>query len=335
VRQSTRPQARSAGARAAAAAGVCAAAGLIAAACSRPDSPSERALAEIEELAFVPSGAVPVGMVAVPLALYECPDPLLVDRFETTQGRWEEYAAARPDELSKEMLARVRSWRESQEDLPATWMTQVEAQQFAAWRGMRLLSPGEWLFAALGKERRPYPHGIDRQDSIFNTLDLGLGRSCAVGTFEGGRTPGHIYDLLGNVAEWVDGDVLANLSQAPLDAQAGGEHAVSALGGSYRTWLRPIFRWPPRAGESAENPFLAYNLHPLSRQDDVGLRCATPARPYLERSSSLWGNDERALERLREVGERWGRSAVPLLRELASRANAAPGLNALLEGARR
>jgi Sulfatase-modifying factor enzyme 1 len=316
-------------------AGVCAVAGLIAASCSRPDSPSERALAEIEELAFVPSGDVTFGIFFMPLR-YSCPDPLLVDRFETTRRRWEEYAVARPDELSKEMLARIRLWNSSQPqpDLPATWMTQVEAQQFAAWRGMRLLSPGEWLFAAVGKERRRFPHGDDLQDSIANTLDLGLGRPCAVGTFEGGRTPGQIYDLLGNVAEWVAGDVLASLSQTPFEAQADDEHEVSALGGSYRTWLRPIYN-SPRAGEPAENPFLAYNLHPLSRQDDVGLRCATPARSYLETKASSWGNDERALARLRDVGQRWGRSAVPLLRELTSRANAAPGLEALLEGAQR
>jgi len=306
-------------------------AGLIAASCTRPDSPSERALAEIEELAFVPSGTVLAGFM--PLVLYECPAPLLVDRFESTRRRWQEYAVARPDEVSKEMLAGMRSWSGSQ-DLPATWMTQNEAQRFAAWRGMRLLTPGEWLFAALGEERWPFPYGTVRQDSVANTLDLGLGTPCAVGTFEGGRSPGQIYDLLGNVAEWVDGDVLASLSSAPSDASSDGEHEVSALGGSYRTWLREIYR-TPRVGEPAENPFLAYNLHPLSRQDDVGLRCATPARAYLERASSSWGDDERALARLREVGQRWGRSAVPLLRELASRAHAASGLNALLEGARR
>lgn len=304
-----------------------------AASCAQVDSTSERALAELEELAFVPAGRGLLGTF-VPLWLYECPAPLLVDRFEVTRGRWQEFAAERPEDLSSEMLAEVREWGGTQTDFPATWMTQVEAQNYAHWRGMRLLAPGEWLFTALGQERRLFPwRAYERQDSIANTLDLGLGRLCPVGTFEGGRTPGQVYDLLGNVAEWVAGDVLTGLARGPGDGgELDGEREVSALGGSFRTWLRPIYR-SPRAGEPSESPFLAYSLHPRSRQDDVGLRCATPAQPYLERVAQLWGNSERTQMRLRAVGERWGRGAVPLLRDLAARDGAPPALTALLEGA--
>jgi formylglycine-generating enzyme required for sulfatase activity len=311
------------------------AAAALAPSCARADSPAERALAELEELAFVPAGRVPVGAL-VPIVLYECPAPLLVDRFEVTRARWAEFAAERPDDLSSEMLARVRAWGASLADVPATWMTQIEAQRYADWRGMRLLAPGEWLFAALGQERRLFPwRAYERQDSIANTLDLGLGVPCPVGTFEGGRTPGQVYDLLGNVAEWVAGDVLTGLARGPADAgELDAEREVSALGGSFRTWLRPIYR-SPRAGEPSESPFLAYSLHPRSRQDDVGLRCAMPAQPYLERTAALWADDARTQDRLRAVGERWGRSAVPLLRDLVGREGAAPGLMLLLEGAQR
>jgi formylglycine-generating enzyme required for sulfatase activity len=335
VRRPDRPQARRAGSRAAVAGRWAGLAALLLCGCARSDSPAERALAELEELAFVPAGRVPLGAFVPLVLIYECPAPLLVDRFEATIRQWREFAVARPGDVSKEMLARIRSWDVAQQDLPATWMTLAEAQRFAQWRGMRLLEPGEWLFAALGRERRSYPHGDDRQDSVANTLDLGLGRLCPVGTFEGGRTPGQVYDLLGNVAEWVSGDVLASLMQGANGAPSpDAEREVSALGGSFRTWLRPIFRLP-LSGEPAESPFLAYTLHPQSRQDDIGLRCATPAQDYLERNAARWGRDEEALKRLKDVGERWGRSAVPLLRELAARDGAAPGLEALLEGARR
>jgi len=269
----------------------------------------------------------------LPITLYECPQPLLVERFESTRGEWRAFAAGQPEALAPQMLARIRTWPEDQDGWPATWMTQPEAARFAAWRGMRLLSPGEWLFSALGQERRLFPWlAYERQDSIANTLDLGLDRPCPVGTFEGGRTPRQIYDMLGNVAEWVSGDVERTVAGVgEHDLASDDERLVSALGGSFRTYLRPIYR-PVRSSDFPERALLAYSLHPRSRQDDVGLRCAVPAAEYLQRASTRWGRDPRTLARLTEVGRRWGRSAAPLLAELAQRPGAVPGLAALLEG---
>jgi formylglycine-generating enzyme required for sulfatase activity len=232
------------------------------------------------------------------------------------------------------MRARLRGWSAEQDAWPATWMTQEEAARFAAWRGMRLLVPGEWLFCALGSERRLFPWvAYERQDSVANTLELGLGRPCPVGTFEGGRTPRQVYDLLGNVAEWVAGDVLRSATPEGEPAAAGSDRPVSALGGSFRTWLRPIYR-PSRAGDPPERTYLAYSLHPRSRQDDVGLRCAVPAATYLAARAPGWGDDPAVRARLVAIGRRWGAAAVPLLDELAARPGAARGLASLLEGAR-
>jgi len=301
--------------------------------CQRAAGEGEPALGELERLAFVPAGQVHVGAF-LPIVLYENPGPLLVDRFEATRAEWQAFASDHPEALAPEMVARVRSWPAEQVSWPATWMTQGEAARFAAWRGARLLTPGEWLFCALGQERRLFPWvAYERQDSIANTLDLGLGRPCPVGTFEGGRTPREVYDLLGNVAEWVAGDVLGSMA-APGDelSAVDSERSSSALGGSFRTWLRPIYR-PSRGGADPGSAYLAYRLHPRSRQDDVGVRCALPAEDYLVRNASRWGRDAATRARLVAIGARWGRTVVPLLSELAQRPGAVPGLAALLEGA--
>lgn len=296
--------------------------------CAPENDAGEAALLELEGLAFVPEERVLIDSF-LRLLLYENPQPLLVDRFELTRAQWRTFAAARPESVGAPMRERMREWANGQDDLPATFMTQAEATACADWRGMRLLSSDEWLLCALGPERRQYPwDAYERRDSVANTLELGLGRACAVGTFEGGRTPRGLYDMLGNVAEWAGDDVESRRSVAARR----GDPRCSALGGSFRTWSRPIYR-QVTAGDSGDRPYLAYRLDPRSRQDDIGLRCAVPAKDYLWQRAARWPTDAAARARLLAVGRTWGRSAAGLLDELCARANAPPALLSLREGA--
>lgn len=297
--------------------------------CARERSDGEAVLRELEGLAFVPAERVLFDSF-LRLVMYETPQPLLVDRFELTRARWREFTAARPQEVEAILLQRMEEWTAEHDDWPATFMTQAEAQACAQWRGMRLLSSDEWLLCALGPERRQYPwDAYERRDSVANTLDLGLGRACAVGTFEGGRTSRGLYDLLGNVAEWAADDVEA---RRVGDGGQRGELRASALGGSFRTWSRPIYR-QVSAGDAGDRPYLAYRLDPRSRQDDVGLRCAVQAREWLWERAAELPADAASRARLVAIGRSWGRGAVGLLVELCARQGAPAALQALREGA--
>ena len=299
------------------------------AACAQRVDEGELALRELEGLAFVPAERVLIDSF-LRLLLYENPQPLLVERFELTRGQWREFAAARPDAVGAPLRERMLAWASEDDDRPATFMTQEEARACADWRGMRLLSSDEWLLCALGPERRQYPwDAYERRDSVANTLELGLGRTCAVGTFEGGRTPRGLYDMLGNVAEWCSDDVEARRMPALLRR---GEPRCSALGGSFRTWSRPIFR-QVTAGDAGDRPYLAHRLDPRSRQDDVGLRCAVPAREYLRERAARLPGDAASRARLVAVGRRWGRAAAALLVDLCAEPGAPAALTALREGA--
>jgi hypothetical protein len=297
--------------------------------CARADVEREAQLRELEGLAFVPAERVQIDSF-LRLLMYENPQPLLVDRFELTRAQWREFAGARPADLGEPMRERMRAWSPEHDDRPATFMTQDEAHACARWRGMRLLSSDEWLMCALGPERRQYPwDAYERRDSVANTLELGLGHACAVGTFEGGRTPRGMYDMLGNVAEWAADDVESRRIPASMRR---GEPRCSALGGSFRTWSRPIYR-QVTAGDSGDRPYLAYRIDPRSRQDDVGLRCAVPARDYLWERAARWPTDAAGRARLIAVGRLWGRSAATLLEELCARPGAPQALQALRQGA--
>jgi hypothetical protein len=300
-----------------------------AAGCARADDAGEVELRALEGLAFVPAERVQIDSF-LRLLMYEVPHPLLVDRFELTRAQWREFASARPQAVGEPLRVRMQAWVAEHDDRPATFMTQAEARACADWRGMRLLSSDEWLMCALGPERRQYPwDAYERRDSVANTLELGLGRACPVGTFEGGRTPRGLYDMLGNVAEWAGDDVE---SRRIPPAAMRGEPRCSALGGSFRTWSRPIYR-QVTAGDSGDRPYLAFRLDPRSRQDDVGLRCAVSARDYLWERAGRWPTHAAGRARLLAVGRAWGRSASALLDDLCARAGAPAALQVLREGA--
>ncbi len=274
----------------------------------------ERALRDLEGLAHLPPTRC---FYPAEFLELRTDRDLLVDRFEVTRGAWREWLAAGAA-VAPELAVEARGWAPETLDWPVSFLTVEEARAFAAWRGMRLPSTEEWILAAGGPRAFRYPWGDIPQTSVANTLELALGRPSAVGTFEAGRSPQGCYDLIGNVWEWTDGSVPS--------APASDRRAV--LGGSYLSWRQPIY------GGSTQK-FFARGLDPRTRARDVGLRCAVDAESYLRDRAPEWGTGEAAARRLRAVGRRWGRAALPMLERLAAEPGAHPALGILLDGARR
>jgi len=81
-------------------------------------------------------------------------------------------------------------------------------------QGKRLPTEEEWEWAARGGVRGViYPWGdAPPASQVCWSAVQKRDRSCAVGTFPEGGTPGGIYDLAGNVAEWTQGDLDAGRS---------------------------------------------------------------------------------------------------------------------------
>ena len=203
---------------------------LLLGACSESGGARERSLDRLERMAFVPAGEC-----VLPRAQRSGLDssthrPLLVDRFEVTRGDWLEWLEQRPGEselAAEEFRAR---WGEGGEDWPASWMTQGEAKRFAAAHDLRLLSAREWMRVAAGTRAQRLPWGAPAR-SVANSLELGLGRPSAVGTFENGRAGLGVYDLVGNVAEWVEGSL--------WDAEGAlAADRAWAMGGSFLSFTR-------------------------------------------------------------------------------------------------
>jgi hypothetical protein len=287
--------------------------------CGERGDPGERSLRQLERLAFVPEGECRVP----PYLACGNDRPLLVDRYEVTRGELSRWIEEEEVALPAAARAVVARWGSEEEDLPASFVSLEDARGFASWRGMRLPTAGEWLRIASGTRAQPWPWGY-KAISVANTLELGLGRPLAVGTFEQGRTPLGTYDMIGNVREWVEG-ALGPGEQPALSGQAW------AMGGSFLSRQRPLIELAAFGGLR----FDQLVLDERHRAMDVGLRCAVEAEPYLRRQAPRFERVPRRRERLQAIGSGWGRASIPLLELLAAEPGAPVAFAELLAGARR
>jgi serine/threonine-protein kinase len=102
--------------------------------------------------------------------------------------------------------------RAGQERRPAMFVTWDGASLYCHARGKRLPTEAEWELAARGTTRRRFPWGNEAPRCEGVAFDRAAGGSCEgpsrgpsdVGTSPQDRTPEGIWDLGGNVSEWVE-----------------------------------------------------------------------------------------------------------------------------------
>jgi len=98
---------------------------------------------------------------------------------------------------------------------PKMGVSYAEAARLCERAGKRLCTGEEWVAACSGVKKTPYPYGAVYIDGKCNSGSNGLGS--ASGRYRGCVSDYHVYDMVGNVWEWVE-------------EQNGG---VDVRGGSY------------------------------------------------------------------------------------------------------
>lgn len=190
-----------------------------------------------------------------------------MDKYEVTNALYKECVDAgvcdRPVNVTKYNTAQYAQH-------PVTWVYWSMAKEYCEWRGSRLPAEAEWEKAARGTDRRIYPWG-NGIDKTYANFDNAIGDTTPVGNYPKGVSRYGLYDMAGNVEEWVAdwyGESYYAISpdSNPTGPETGDYHILR--GGSWRSGKYQI----TSSARDAYLPMFSENYYP-------GFRCAKDANP--------------------------------------------------------
>jgi iron(II)-dependent oxidoreductase len=244
-----------------------------------------------EQMAMIPAGVVPVvhpnggvGPVEIP-AFY-------LDRRAVTNRQYQAFVDAGgydsleiwPKEVWPTVMKLVdrtrhpgpRDWENGKHpagkaDHPVVGVCWYEAAAYAAWVGKRLPTAAEWQKAGgwpehlSGGSCNRYPWGDVFEPERANLGPAGAGTTVPVGDYPNGATPNGLYQLTGNVWEWLS-DRLDTIPCRPDETFHGLRPTRRIIGGAYDTYF------------PAEATCQFITGQPdLDRRENIGFRCAASA----------------------------------------------------------
>jgi formylglycine-generating enzyme required for sulfatase activity len=232
------------------------------------------------EMAYFPAGEFQMGSPEEEGKSNEHPqhkvylDEFYLDRYEVTFKDFEEFLAANPKQHPTITGWYDRKPRPDMVNKPVFGLQWKRCKKYCEWKQKRLPTEAEWERAAKGVEDRKYPWGNEPPDAnranfskcCFIQKGMVLNQ---VGDFEQGKTPENVYDLGGNVAEWVsDWYDKKYYSKAPyknpLGPEKGKYHVIR--GGAWNS-LPVYLRSSSRYGDSDAKDYYG-----------IGCRCAKGAK---------------------------------------------------------
>jgi iron(II)-dependent oxidoreductase len=166
-----------------------------------------------------------------------------------------------------------RGWEDGkfppgQADHPVVGISWYEAIAYASWVGKRLPTAIEWQKAGGWPDQlssgncNRYPWGELIDPERANVWRSGIGRTVSVDSFPGGATANGIYQMTGNVWEWLD-DPLETIPCAAGETFSPWKPMRRIIGGAFNTYFP--------SGATCQ---FVTGQGELDRLDNVGFRCA-------------------------------------------------------------
>lgn len=218
-------------------------------------------------------------------------DAYWIDQTEVTNAM---YAKCVADGVCKEPIDKSSSTHSSYygnsefDDYPVIYVDWNMARNYCEWRGGQLPTEAQWEKAARGTDGRIYPWGdnidcsfanyywISPDYRLWETQHYCRGDTTRVGDYEEGKSPYELYDMVGNVSEWVADWFGAEYEPNSLVINpAGPDTGVYriARGGS----------WRDSSSYSSSLPLalsiISNTLSAFDTKDDLGFRCVRDTPP--------------------------------------------------------
>lgn len=167
----------------------------------------------------------------------------------------------------EQLMAEMQKEQAKKDNLPVSGVHWYYADAYCRWKGKRLPSEVEWEKAARGTEGFEFPWGNDWNAALANTGDDSDTEEgvVPVGSNPKNKSPYGVYDMAGNVWEWV-ADWYHPYPNSTYESDNFGEKAKIIRGG----------------GGGVGHYALSYFFRTSTRQfaeptmdgEDIGLRCA-------------------------------------------------------------
>jgi iron(II)-dependent oxidoreductase len=244
-----------------------------------------------DEMALIPTGLVPVVHANGAVGPVEIP-AFYLDRHAVTNRQYQRFVEAGgydtleiwPQEVWPSLMKFVdrsrrpgpREWENGRfpagkADHPVVGVCWYEAAAYASWVGKRLPTAAEWQKAGGWPEHlsggacNRYPWGNVYEPSRANLGPNGAGQTVPAMDYPTGATPNGIYQMSGNVWEWLC-DRLDAIPCRPDETLQPLRPMRRVIGGAFDTYFHA----------EATCQFITGQPE-LDRRENIGFRCAVPA----------------------------------------------------------
>lgn len=222
-----------------------------------PASPST----DEAEMIYIPAGEFTMGddgnYDTKPVRRINLPT-FYIDKYEVTNKRYKRFIDATGHKVpwSQDAAAAPYMWDwqkrmypEGKGDDPVVLVSWEDAKAFCAWAGKSLPNEAQWEKAARGANGSIYPWGATWADGKANTSESRVRQTAPCGTFKEDVSPYGVYDMAGNVSEWVEewfapypgNPLLSYVEKEKYRVLRGGswDYAHSIANGHHRQYATP------------------------------------------------------------------------------------------------